>query len=33
MPDYGQIDHEYAMTLAATAPEDDGPVWMVNLLK
>ena len=33
MPDYGQIDHEYGMTLATTAPEDDGPVWMVNLMK
>jgi len=33
MPDYGQIDHEYGMTLVTTAPEDDGPVWMVNLMK
>ncbi len=32
MPEYGQIDHEYGMRLATTAPEDDGPVWMVNLM-
>ena len=33
MVSYGQIDHEYGMTLATTAPEDDGPVWMINLMK
>jgi len=33
MPDYGQVDHEYGLTLATTAPEDDGPVWMVNLMR
>lgn len=30
---YGQIDHEYGMKLATTPPEDDGPIWMVNLMK
>jgi hypothetical protein len=30
---YGQIDHEYARKLATTAPENDGPIWMVNLMK
>lgn len=29
---YGQIDKEYGMKLAFTPPEDDGPVWMVNLM-
>jgi hypothetical protein len=29
---YGQIDREYGMRLATTPPEDDGPVWMVNLM-
>lgn len=33
MPNYGQVDHEYGLKLATTAPEDDGPVWMVNLMK
>ena len=33
MPGYGQVDHDYGMTLATTAPEDDGPVWMINLMK
>ena len=33
MPTYGAIDHEYGMTLATTDPADDGPVWMVNLMK
>ncbi len=33
MVGYGQIDHEYGLTLATTAPEDDGPVWMVNLMR
>lgn len=32
MPGYGRIDHDYGMRLATTAPEDDGPVWMVNLM-
>ncbi len=33
MVGYGQIDHEYGIKLATTAPEDDGPVWMVNLMR
>ncbi len=32
-PRYGTIDTSYAMTLATTPPGDDGPVWMVNLMK
>jgi len=32
-PRYGTIDSDYAMRLATTAPGDDGPVWMVNLMK
>ncbi len=30
---YGTIDRGYAARLAAVAPEDDGPVWMVNLMR
>jgi len=30
---YGQIDADYGMRLATTPAEDDGPVWMVNLMK
>ncbi len=33
MPSYGQIDHEYGVTLATTAAADDGPVWMINLMR
>ena len=33
MVSYGQIDHEYGMRLATTPAEDDGPVWMINLMK
>ena len=33
MPGYGTIDHDYGIRLATTAPEDDGPVWMVNLMR
>lgn len=33
MPDYGTIDHDYGMKLATTAPDGDGPVWMVNLMR
>ena len=29
---YGEIDRDYAARLAAVPPEDDGPVWMVNLM-
>jgi hypothetical protein len=30
---YGQIDTDYGIMLATTPPADDGPVWMVNLMK
>ena len=33
MPGYGQIDHEYGIRLATTPPDEDGPVWMVNLMR
>lgn len=33
MPGYGQVDHNYGMKLATTPPDEDGPVWMVNLMK
>ncbi len=29
---YGQIDPDYGTKLATTPPEDDGPIWMVNLM-
>lgn len=32
-PKYGQVDRDYGMRLATTPPEEDGPVWMVNLMK
>ena len=32
-PRYGQIDQAYGLKLATTPPEDDGPIWMVNLMK
>ena len=32
-PRYGSVDREYGIRLATTPPEDDGPVWMVNLMK
>jgi hypothetical protein len=32
-PKYGQIDQDYGLRLATTPPEEDGPVWMVNLMK
>jgi hypothetical protein len=32
-PRYGTVDREYGMRLAATPPDEDGPVWMVNLMK
>ena len=32
-PRYGTIDREYGLRLATTPPEEDGPVWMVNLMK
>ncbi len=33
MPRYGRIDRAYGLKLATTPPEDDGPIWMVNLMK
>jgi len=30
---YGRIDLDYAAQLATTAPEQDGPIFMVNLMK
>ena len=30
---YGTIDHDYGLRLATTDPAEDGPVWMVNLMK
>ena len=30
---YGTIDRDYAISLATRAPEDDGPIYMVNLMK
>ncbi len=30
---YGTPNTEYGMKMATTAPDDDGPVWMVNLMK
>jgi uncharacterized protein (DUF1330 family) len=32
-PRYGRVDRDYAIRLATTPPDDDGPVWMVNLMK
>ncbi len=32
-PDYGRIDRDYGRQLATTEPADDGPVWMVNLMR
>lgn len=29
---YGTPDFAYAQRLASTPPEDDGPVWMINLM-
>ena len=31
-PRYGQIDHDYAARLATNPADDDGPVWMINLM-
>ena len=30
---YGTIDKDYAVQLATRPPEDDGPIYMVNLMK
>ncbi len=32
-PRYGQVDRDYGIRLATMPPVDDGPVWMVNLMK
>jgi hypothetical protein len=32
-PRYGTVDRDYGMKLATTPPDEDGPVWMVNLMK
>ncbi len=32
-PRYGTIDQDYGMKLATTPADEDGPVWMVNLMK
>lgn len=32
-PRYGQVDRDYARRLATTPPDDDEPVWMVNLMR
>ena len=32
-PRYGQVDLDYGMKLATTPPDQDGPIWMVNLMK
>jgi hypothetical protein len=32
-PSYGQVDRSYGLRLATTSPDEDGPVWMVNLMK
>ncbi|MFN8089160.1 MAG: hypothetical protein U0R81_09370 [Mycobacterium sp.] len=32
-PRYGSVDRDYAIQMLTTAPADDGPVWMVNLMK
>ena len=30
---YGKIDFDYALDLAGRAPENDGPIYMVNFMK
>lgn len=32
-PKYGKIDYDYALQLATTTADEDGPIWMVNLMK
>tara|TARA_Y100001970_G_scaffold76012_1_gene96410 strand:- start:64917 stop:65738 length:822 start_codon:yes stop_codon:yes gene_type:complete len=31
-PKYGKIDYDYALQLATTTEDKDGPIWMVNLM-
>ena len=30
---YGTIDADYARHLASVTPEEDGPIWMINLMR
>jgi hypothetical protein len=30
---YGEVDRDYAHRMATMPPEQDGPVWMVNLMR
>ncbi len=32
-PRYGQVDRDYGRRLATTPADEDGPIWMVNLMK
>ncbi len=32
-PRYGTVNRDYGVRLATTDPADDGPIWMVNLMK
>lgn len=32
-PRYGAVDRDYGRRLATTPPDEDGPIWMVNLMK
>ena len=32
-PRYAQVNSEYGAVLATTPPDEDGPVWMVNLMR
>ena len=32
-PSYGIIDRDYGLRLATRSPDDDGPIWMVNLMR
>lgn len=32
-PSYGQVDREYGLRLATTPTDEDGSVWMVDLMK
>lgn len=31
-PTYGVVDHDYGRRLATTPPDQDGPIWMLNLM-
>jgi hypothetical protein len=32
-PSYGIVDRDYGLHLATRSPDDDGPIWMVNLMR